>query len=550
MTTESIPPAHKLNIVDVFAGVGGFTSGFRGISAGGRCEFVPRLMIDVDRSACRVAARNIPGVRCLVADVHTVSGGDIREKSGIGGDPVHVVLGGPPCQGFSFLGRRALEDPRNVHVVDFLRLVKEVRPLVAVMENVPLIKTSHGGAVIREIEEGLESIGYWHSSNILSANEFGIPQIRKRAIVIAYRGDFRSPPELPTPTHERIVAASGLNGAESRSRYEVGKLPYISVEEAIGDLPQLQAGEGEEVMPYRVAPFSDYQRASRVGSPAVFNHRARAHSKQFLQKISVISEGGRNQDLPVEERFSDNYFSQAYARLHRDGVSNTITTYFGNPGSGRFTHYRDLRSLTVREAARLQSFPDTFVFDGDLGTQMRHVGNAVPPMLARAIRDKIAEDLVSHLEDKPLASKAVRSPRSESSAERSRVMRAVPSKNTSGEMLLRKALSNAGIRGYRTHDARLPGNPDIVFGRWKVAVFVDDCFWHGCPKCYRDPATNKAYWQMKVQRNRDRDELVSVECKEAGWRVVRIWEHDIFHAADRVASRIGRIVEKCKLSVK
>jgi len=543
--TRTTTPDVQFNVIDLFAGVGGFTLGFRGIVADGNCEFVPKLMVDIDRSACQAAVRNMPDVRVLAADVHTLSGAEIRKRSGLAPEAhVHVLLGGPPCQGFSFLGKRSLSDPRNLHVVDFLRIVKEIRPLVAVMENVPLIVTSHDGAVIREVCEGLSKLGYASCAEILCANEFGVPQIRKRAFVLAYRSDMGVSPELPKRTHERIINASDLTDGGKRVRFEADKTPFVSVEEAIGDLPPLCAGEGEDVVPYTGSATSEYQRRAREGSIAVFNHRSRSHSPSFLKKIAVISEGSSNQNLPDDLRFSDNYFSQAYARLHRNGLANTITTSFGNPGSGRFMHYRDLRSISVREAARLQSFPDTFVFDGDFTTQMRHVGNAVPPLLARGIRNGIAMDLCEFTAAQAGRSGESRPRRVETSEERSRVMRSVPSKDTSAELLLRKALRSAGMRAFRTHSARVPGTPDLVFTRPKVAVFVDGCFWHGCPKCYREPSTNKTYWKMKVRRNRDRDAKVSAECRKSGWRVVRLWEHEILKTPARAATKVIKEVEK------
>jgi len=117
-------------------------------------------------------------------------------------------------------------------------------------------------------------------------------------------------------------------------------------------------------------------------------------------------------------------------------------------------------------------------------------------------------------------------------------MRAVPGKNTSAELALRRALSNAGVRGYRLHDSRVAGKPDLVFSRGKLAVFVDGCFWHGCPSCYRQPKTNQQYWTMKVQRNMDRDRKVNELCQAAGWRVLRLWEHEVLHEAELAAARI------------
>jgi len=531
------------NFIDVFSGVGGLTLGFGDSSAEPSCRFVPRLMVDKDPEAREVANRNMPKVPFLVADVQRLSGNELRHAAGLAPkEPIHVLIGGPPCQGFSWLGKRALDDARNVHLVDFLRLVRELTTWVAVMENVLLVVTSHDGAIIQEIVDGFSALGYASCADVLTASDYGVPQLRKRAFIVAYRGDLGVAPQLPRRTHERIPQASQLTLTDKRLRFEPDKLPYVSVEEAIGDLPPLAAGEGDEFMFYQLPPQSDYQRWARSGSVGIFNHRSRAHTQKYLEKISVIEEGGRNQELPDDQRFSDNYYSQAYARLHRAGISQTVTTYFGNPGSGRFMHYRDLRSITVREAARFQSFPDTFVLDGIQSTQMRHVGNAVPPLLARAVRDHVGLDLLTvklSRADTPNAGAPIREQVTENPTElRSRIMRAVPAKNTSVEVELRRLLWAAGLRGYRLHDDRVPGHPDVIFASARVALFVDGCFWHGCQKCYREPKSNRKYWQMKVQRNRDRDARVNATCGEQGWRVVRAWEHEVKRSPRLVTRRI------------
>lgn len=537
----------RFNLIDLFAGVGGFTVGFRDDSAESRFQFAARLMVDIDPEAREVAKRNLPDVRYHTADVHRLSGAEVRRLAGLGPrDNIHVLVGGPPCQGFSWLGKRLIDDDRNVHLLDFLRLVKELRPLVAVMENVPLIITSHGGAVIEQVIGGFGSIGYSSCADVVAANEYGVPQQRKRAFALAYRGDLGIPPQLPKRTHERISTARELWTGEARRRFEPDKVPYVSVEEAIGDLPPLKAGGGEEAVAYPAAPAkTEYQKWARRGSIAIFNHKSRAHSAEFLEKISAIVEGGRNAELPDDQRFSDNYYSQAYARLHRSGIAQTVTTFFGNPGSGRFMHYRDLRAITVREAARFQSFPDWFAFDGHHGTQMRHVGNAVPPLMARALRDHIGRDLLAAGVDKPRPvgrPKIVRPP--ETPEQRSRIMRAVPAKNTSAEKALRGELRAAGLRGYRLHSNAVPGTPDVVFTVARVAVFVDGCFWHGCPECDKKPSSNGEYWRSKAQRNRDRDERVNAACAAAGWRVVRIWEHELLRAPRRAVRKVAKALER------
>lgn len=535
-------PTPKFNMVDLFSGVGGMTLGFSDTSDKPGFAFVPRLMVDVDREARDVATRNMPAVPFIVKDVRKLTAPEVRKAAKLSEkETIHLLVGGPPCQGFSKLtGRPALTDERNAMVLEFLRLVKELRPLVVVIENVPTMVTAHDGAVIREVMDSLSGMGYSSIVHVLNASDYGVPQQRRRGFVIAYRADLGIAPKLPERTHERFGSALDLMDLAARVRFEPDKLPYVSVEDAIGDLPSLAAGEGNDFMLYATQPKTEYQKWVRDGSIALFNHRTRPHSAEFLKKISIISEGGRNKELPDDQRFSDDYYSQAYARLNRYGIAQTITTFFTNPGSGRFTHYRDLRAITVREAARLQSFPDRFVFDGAISAQMRHIGNAVPPLLARAIRTVVGEDLVAlgaHLDTKPVG-RPKRPTRPEAPAQRSRVMAAVPSKNSRPELKLRKALTAAGIRGYRLHRADLPGSPDVVFTKQRLAVFVDGCFWHGCPQCHRAPKANADYWTVKVTRNRERDERVNTELVQRGWRVLRIWEHQVTAAPEDAAEHV------------
>jgi DNA (cytosine-5)-methyltransferase 1 len=545
---QSSSPA-SFNLVDLFAGVGGISLGFTHGQDSSDVQFKPRLLVDHDPEAGETFARNLPSIPYLVEDVHRLSGAQVRERAGLGPrDELHVLVGGPPCQGFSWLGRQALDDPRNVHVLDFLRMVKELRPLVALIENVPLIVTSHNGQVMNEIFDGLERLGYSSSADILVASDYGVPQLRKRAFVLAYRSDLGQPPSFPRRTHERVTFATDSRSDYGRVRFEEDRLPYVSVEEAIGDLPALKAGEGDEVLFYSSQAQGPFQVWARAGSVAIFNHRSRAHSKEFLKKISVITEGGRNTDLPDDQRFSDNYYSQAYARLHRAGIAQTITTCFGNPGSGRFMHYRDLRAISVREGARLQAFPDSFVFHGHHSSQMRHVGNAVPPMLALALRNQIAKDLMAAGAGQAKPVGRPRKIRVEEPEERSRIMRAVTSKNTGAELVLRRALQSAGIRGYRLHSRKAPGQPDVLFGKQRTVVFVDGCFWHGCPKCYRAPKTHSEYWRMKVKRNVERDAQVTKDCKAGGWHVLRVWEHEVLKHPERVSRKVKAVLTGTRLA--
>lgn len=379
--TASESPIH----VDLFAGVGGFTLGFE--AAG----FRTALMADSDYSAAMTFKKNRPRARYWPTDLRTATGAGILEMAGLATGEIDVLTAGPPCQGFSKLGTRQLDDPRNALLKHTAELVGEAQPKLAVIENVPAISWDGHGEVFDELSDVLCAEGFRRvETAVLDAWRFGVPQLRRRAIVVAARDDveLRDSVLLPAGTGEEKFFARELIRAADAG--EPTCPPGLSVLDAIGDLPSIEAGGGQEAMPYTNDPSTPYQRARRNGAAILFNHRARTHSAAMLKKMAMITEGGRNQELADDHRLRSadgEYFSQAYARLHRHGIAQTITTYFHNPGSGRFTHYRDLRALTVREAARFQSFDDTFILGGKLEQQMRHIGNAVPVLLSKAIAE-------------------------------------------------------------------------------------------------------------------------------------------------------------------
>ena len=253
-----------------------------------------------------------------------------------------------------------------------------MRPKCVILENVPTALTAFAELFNEEVQNVFR--GYTVRIAVLNASQFGIPQIRRRAFVVALREDLEITDfDFPSRDFDAMDV-----GRDSHTDAKAGHR-FVSVEDAIGDLPELKAGGAFDGTSYPHESRTPYQRDRREGAIALFNHVARAHSREFLEKIAPIQPGQGNAQLPDGERFSDNYFSQAYARLHSRGIGFTITAHFRNPGSGRFTHYRDNRSITVREAARLQSFDDRFIFHGHASDQERHVGNAVPPLLSAAL---------------------------------------------------------------------------------------------------------------------------------------------------------------------
>ncbi len=385
-----------LTFIDLFAGVGGLAEGFRSAaSPTGECLFHPLLLVDVNLAARETHLRNHPETPYLLADLGAISIKKLRDAAQLSPrDNVDALIGGPPCQGFSRLNertRKMLDDPRNALYGKFLEFVRALTPRFVLIENVPNLLDYDGGRYLDETERFFERAGYRTTAEVLAANEFGLPQLRKRAFVAAVRKDvFQDQLDFPKGSFPKLQTAREVNAAVHGEEDAFFSPPFISVEDAIGDLPPLQAGE--EAIAHTREPFTDYQSARRRGARLLANHFARGHNAEFIQrKLKKIPEGGSNQDLDGRRRFDRGreikYLSQAYGRLHRHGIAQTITAHFSNPGSGRFIHYRDDRSITVREAARFQGFDDSFVFTGKFEDQQKQVGNAVPPLLARALAE-------------------------------------------------------------------------------------------------------------------------------------------------------------------
>ena len=381
----------RLTFIDLFAGLGGLTDGFLKARCRGKPMFEALLLVDQDPVSAQSFKLNHPKVPYLVRNIAALTGDHVRDTARLRyGEAPDLVIGGPPCQGFSIIRKnKHLDDPRNAFFAHFLRLCSELQPRMILIENVKNIYHCNNGRFIEEIYGQLAEMRYLPKAKIINAHEFGVPQLRERIFIAAFHADSGvSEVAFPNGRYPAIRFARALVDDDGEPSPDI-LTPYISVEEAIGDLPSL--GPGEKAYKYDAPPYTDYQYARRRGASILRNHDARNHSRQFLEKLAKIKPGGSNRYLDKNIRFDKGrlkeYFSQAYARLHADGIAYTITTHFQNPGSGRFTHHRDLRALTVREAARLQGFDDTFVICGTSEEQMEQVGNAVPPILARALAE-------------------------------------------------------------------------------------------------------------------------------------------------------------------
>lgn len=341
-------------IGDLFAGVGGMSEGFR--IAGFDIAFA----VEYDKDIANAYKLNHKGTDVYAQNICDIDVTELHKKH----PHIDVIIGGPPCQGFSQKGKRlSLDDPRNFLFQQYVRFVSEFKPKYFVLENVPGIITTSNGYFKDQIIAAFNALGYTVNYGVLKAADFGVPQNRHRAVFIGYLGDKMI--SLPEP-----------------------KGMHTTIKDAIYDLPFIASGQGEEVSDYDKLPVSNYQKIMRNGSKRLYNHVATAHSKLALERLSMIPKGGGKEYLPAEHH-TKSIYSGTWCRMIEDDVSVTITTRFDTPSSGRFTHPILERCITVREAARIQSFPDTFIFYGNKTCQMKQVGNAVPPMLAYNIAMQI-----------------------------------------------------------------------------------------------------------------------------------------------------------------
>ncbi len=350
----------KPTVIDLFAGVGGLSLGFE------MAGFEVALANEFDPSIAEAYEKNRPGTKMIVEDITALP---VDETFGPYEGKVTAVIGGPPCQGFSQKGsRKSINDPRNFLFRYYFDVVKRVKPKYFVIENVPNLLTTEGGYFKGEIVELFSGIGYAVSCGILCAADFGVPQDRRRTCILGKLGA-TEPISLPKP-----------NGV------------HTTVWDAISDLSYLESGEGTEEQGYRSAPQSDYQRMLRAGSDELYNHVATRHSKVTLERLEMIAPECGKEMLP-EKHHTKSIYSGTWCRMKKDGITKTITTRYDTPSSGEFTHPYLNRAITTREAARIQSFPDTFHFYGSKSSQMKQVGNAVPPLLGKAIAERILDDM-------------------------------------------------------------------------------------------------------------------------------------------------------------
>jgi DNA (cytosine-5)-methyltransferase 1 len=348
-----------LKVLDLFCGAGGFSEGFR--NAG----FEIIAGIDSNVSALETFSINFPESVAIEKDLSSVQNGDLRNLENLLNKKINIIIGGPPCQGFSIAGKRLKDDPRNQLYKVYLNLIEKLKPKAIVLENVPTILGLYNGEIARQILEDFNNLGYKTESFTLIASDYGVPQNRKRTFFVGIKGNKNY--KIPAPTTASTPLTTKI---------------------ALSDLPLLDKDLGGEGLDYVKDPKNDYQKLMRKNSKKLFNHWAVEHKQQTIDIISLVPDGGNYKDLPENLR-NTRRVNIAWTRMNSKKPCFTI-----DAGHNHHFHYKANRVPTVRECARIQSFPDKFRFYGNKTSQFRQVGNAVPPLLAKIIALSLKKFLI------------------------------------------------------------------------------------------------------------------------------------------------------------
>jgi DNA (cytosine-5)-methyltransferase 1 len=372
-----------IRVLDLFCGCGGMSWGL--YKASSNFEIVAG--IDIDKIALKTFRRNHPNALISNDDLSEIEPLAWLDQHKINPIEIDCIIGGPPCQGFSKnvpRSQRFLEDPRNLLVQRYLEFVRIIKPPIIIMENVAEIVNAFDGELTTEILILLRSWGYSADVVIIDTADFGVPQHRRRAF---FMGSLYGEVQFPEVTHSAPGEILPLFEAEQKF--------HINVWDAISDLPSLQHSEGENIASYTMPPQTAYQRKMRTNTIHLYNHVAKKLSSIQYERLSSLQPGEGARQLPEHLRPKSHY-SGAYGRLTKDMVARTLTRWLFHAGSGRYGHPVDIRTITIREAARLQSFSDDFVFEGSFTQASSQIGNSVPPLIMEAF----APIIESHLQEK------------------------------------------------------------------------------------------------------------------------------------------------------
>lgn len=351
----------QYNIIDLFAGVGGLSYGFSKLP-----QFNIVAANEIEKDIAIAYKLNHPDVEMLNCDIKDLTEDTLNKA--LGGQRIDVVVGGPPCQSYSTLGKRKNDERANLFT-QYKRVLEILQPKAFVFENVVGILSMNKGSLFEQIQTEFEEIGYDLKYKVLDAVEYGVPQHRERVILVGFKG--KNGFEYPAPTH-----GDGLK-------------PYVTLKDAIGDLPELESGEGKNN--YAAGITNDFLAFVRdENATSVEEHIAPKNGEHLIRIMKTLKDGQSKNDLPEDIRPKSGY-GNTYAKLWWNKPSTTITRNFACPSSSRCIHPRDSRAMSIREGARLQSFPDDYKFYGSDGMKRLEIGNAVPPLLSMAIAKQMLE---------------------------------------------------------------------------------------------------------------------------------------------------------------
>ena len=365
----------KLKVIDLFSGVGGLSYGFAhddNFEIVAANEILPNM--------AKAYSLNHPKAKVYAEDIKDFNAQKVENDLNIKAGDIDIIVGGPPCQGYSTVGKRLIDDPRGKLFQEYYRVLKEFNPKLFLFENVRGLLSMQDGELLKTIISLFESLGYKVQYRLLNAADYGAPQVRERVIIIGSK--LKTNFQYPKPTH--------YNKEETPNLLNKKLKPYLTLEEAISDLPFIKSNE--ESFKYASSPQNDFQKFMRKNAPTkLMDHNSPKNNEKLVKIMELLPDGGTPEDLPKNLRPTSG-FKNTYCRLWWKRPSPTITRNLSTPSSSRCIHPKAPRPLTTREGARIQCFPDDYKFFGSRGDRNLQIGNAVPTFLSNAVAKAILED--------------------------------------------------------------------------------------------------------------------------------------------------------------
>lgn len=359
----------KINIIDLFAGVGGLSYGFANDD-----DFKIIAANEILPDMAKAYELNHPTVKMYCKDIKEFGMEDLKNDLNIQGNDIDLVIGGPPCQAYSTAGKRLINDPKGKLFQEYYRILKEINPKVFLFENVKGLLSMQKGKLLKTIISLFKSLDYKVEFKVLNSANYGVPQVRERVIIIGTKlnKDFQYP--QITHTNDKNIFNKGLK-------------PFLTLSDAISDLPFIS--NNEESFEYSCKPKNEFQKIMRQNSPEkIMDHNAPKNNKKLVKIMELLPDGGTPKDLPEELRPKSG-FGNTYCKLWWNKPSTTITRNLSTPSSSRCIHPKAPRPLTTREGARIQCFPDDYIFYGSRSSKNLQIGNAVPTFLSIALKNSI-----------------------------------------------------------------------------------------------------------------------------------------------------------------